>query len=137
MDRKENARFLSEAQIGINPHELSDTPGNVFAFKIIEYLAAGAHVITTPMGTLEPEFERGITYMSDNRPETIAATLQRVIGDRLFERTAAKAAEDVYGPAAVANSLNKLLNEVVLHHRSSAGRETGPAKAYASPEERP
>lgn len=137
LDRRENARFLSEAKIGINPHDLSETPGNVFAFKIIEYLAAGAHVITTPMGTLEPEFERGITYMPDNRPETIAATLQRVIEDRLFERTAAKAAEDVYGPAAVASALNKLLDEVVLHHRSRSGRETGPAKAYASPEERP
>jgi glycosyltransferase involved in cell wall biosynthesis len=120
LDRRENARFLSEAKIGINPHELSETPGNVFAFKIIEYLAAGAHVVTTPMGALEPEFERGITYLPDNRPETIATTLERVIGERLFERTAAKAAEDVYGPAAVANGLNKLLNEVVLRHRRGA-----------------
>ena len=118
LDRKENARFLSEAQIGINPHDLSDTPGNVFAFKIIEYLAAGAHVITTPMGTLEPEFERGITYISDNRPETIATALQRVIRERAFERTAAKAAEDTYGPPAVASSLNKLLGEVMLHQRA-------------------
>jgi hypothetical protein len=72
------------------------------------------------MGALEPEFERGITYLPDNRPETIATTLERVIGERLFERTAAKAAEDVYGPAAVANGLNKLLNEVVLRHRRGA-----------------
>ena len=122
LDRRSYVRFLNEAKIGINPHDLSETPGNVFAFKIIEYLAAGAHVITTPMGTLEPEFERGITYMSDNRPETIAATLQRVIGERLYERTAARAAEDAYGPAAVANSLNKLLSEVMLQHQGTAGR---------------
>ena len=121
LDRRENARFLSEAKIGINPHDLSETPGNVFAFKIIEYLAAGAHVITTPMGILEPEFERGITYMSDNRPETIADTFQRVIGERLFERTAPRAAEDAYGPSAVASSLNKLLSEVMLHHEDRAG----------------
>jgi glycosyltransferase involved in cell wall biosynthesis len=120
LDRRENARFLSEAKIGISPHDLSETPGNLFAFKIIEYLAAGAHVVTTPMGALEPEFERGITYLADNRPETIATTLERVIGERLFERTAAKAAEDVYGPAAVANGLNKLLNEVVHSHRRGA-----------------
>ena len=122
LDRRENARFLSEARIGINPHDLSETPGNVFAFKIIEYLAAGTHVVTTPMGTLEPEFERGITYMPDNAPGTIAATLQRVIGERLFERTAASAAEDVYGPTAVAGSLNKLLSEVMLHHQGTTVR---------------
>ena len=50
VDRRQNARLLRQSAIGINPHELSHTPGNVFAFKIIEYLAAGTHVITTPMG---------------------------------------------------------------------------------------
>ncbi len=122
LDRREHARFLSQAKIGINPHDLSDTPGNVFAFKIIEYLAAGTHVITTPMGTLEPEFEQGVTYLSDNKPETIAATLQRVIAERLFERTVTRAAEDAYGPAAVASSLNKLLSDVMVRHRRSGLR---------------
>ena len=122
LDRRENARFLGEAKIGINPHDLSETPGNLFAFKIIEYLAAGAHVVSTPMGALEAEFERGITYMPDNKAETIAAALQRVVDGRLFERTAAAAAEDAYGPSAVASALDKLLNEVVLHHRGGPAR---------------
>jgi glycosyltransferase involved in cell wall biosynthesis len=125
LDRQQNAQFLGNAKIGINPHELSATPGNVFAFKIIEYLAAGSHVISTPMGTLEPEIEAGITYMADNTPQTIAATMRRVIGERLFERTAERAAQDAYGPAAVAKSLNRLLNEVKAFSRSeSAGRAT-------------
>jgi glycosyltransferase involved in cell wall biosynthesis len=126
LDREQNARFLSEARIGINPHDLSATPGNVFAFKIIEYLAAGAHVISTPMGALEPEIERGITYMADNSPESIAATLKRVIDERLFDREASQAALDAYGPAAVAGSLNNLLNEVIAarrnRHSSSVAR---------------
>ena len=92
ISREEVVRMLCSARICINPHIVSQTPGNVFAFKIIEYLAAGAHVVTTPMGNLEPELEAGITYMNDNSPATIAATLQRVIRERDFERTAAEAA---------------------------------------------
>lgn len=113
LNREENARFLGEAKIGINPHDLSLTPGNVFAFKIIEYIAAGAHVITTPMGHLERELEQAVTYLADNRPATIAASLERVIKDRHYERTAAQAAEINYGPASVAKSLHLLLTEVL------------------------
>ena len=36
-------------------------------------------MITTPMGELEPELERGITYVQDNEPETIAAAMRRVV----------------------------------------------------------
>lgn len=112
LDRAENARFLSTAMIGINPHDVSKTPGNVFAFKIIEYLAAGAHCITTPMGVLERDLEAGITYIPDNASETIASTLKRVIDASLYKRLAAQAAQDAYGPTAVSNALNELLTQV-------------------------
>ena len=76
LNRSQNARLLCSAKIGINPHDLSAKPGNVFAWKIIEYLAAGTHVISTPMGTLEPEIESGITYMPNNKAAKCAADLQ-------------------------------------------------------------
>ncbi len=113
LNRRENALLLCSARIGINPHDLSETPGNVFAFKIIEYLAAGAHVISTPMGTLEPEIENGITYISDNKAETIAAALKQVIQSRCYERTAAQGALQTYGPGAVSKSLDNLLIKVM------------------------
>ena len=113
VSREEVVRLLCSARICINPHVVSQTPGNVFAFKIIEYLAAGAHVVTTPMGNVEPELEDGITYMNDNSPATIAATLQRVIRERDFERTAAEAAVHSYGPQAISRSLDELLNKVM------------------------
>ena len=112
LNREENARLLGRAKIGMNPHDISAKPGNVFAFKIIEYLGAGNHVISTPMGALERDLEAGITYMPDNSPETIASTLQRVIKDGHFRRTAKEAAEHAYGPAAVAKSLDALLEQV-------------------------
>jgi glycosyltransferase involved in cell wall biosynthesis len=117
LGREANAALLETAAIGINPHDVSATPGNVFAFKIIEYLAAGAHVMTTPMGYLEPELERGITYMHDNEPETIAGALCRVVAGREFERRATKAAQDIYGPKAVGKALDRLLKEAAGWHR--------------------
>jgi glycosyltransferase involved in cell wall biosynthesis len=113
LNRQENARLLCSAKIGINPHDLSENPGHIFAFKIIEYLAAGTHVISTPMGTVEPEIESGMTYMPDNKTETIAAAVKQVIQDRCYERTAAQAALQTYGPAAVSKSLNSVLSQVV------------------------
>lgn len=125
VSRQELVRLICSAKICINPHAVSQTPGNVFAFKIIEYLAAGAHVITTPMGTLEREIECGITYMPDNKPETIAATLKQVIEVRGYERTAAQALLQTYGPEAVSRSLDKLLNNVMTAERGKAGSEFG------------
>jgi glycosyltransferase involved in cell wall biosynthesis len=112
VSRDELVRLMCSARICINPHAVSETPGNVFAFKIVEYLAAGAHVITTPMGALEQELEAGITYMPDNSPETIAATLRRVIRERRYERTALGAARQTYGPVAVSRLLDTLLTQV-------------------------
>jgi glycosyltransferase involved in cell wall biosynthesis len=112
LDREENARLLCAARIGMNPQDLTTTPGNVFAFKIVEYLAAGLHVITTPRGAVEPELEVGISYIEANSPETIAACLKRVIRERRYERTAEQATLQTYGPAAVSRSLNGLLEQV-------------------------
>src|SRR5262249_31180630 len=124
LNRSENARLLCSAKIGINPHDLSATPGNVFAFKIIEYLAAGTHVLSTPMGVLEPELERGITYMPDNEVKTIAATLKQVIEHCLYERTAAEPALQSFGPEAVAKSLDRIVQEVLAGRRGKNAHDS-------------
>lgn len=111
VSRRELIELMASARICANPHDLSVTPGNLFAFKIVEYLAAGAHVVTTPMGTLEPSLEAGVTYLPDNDPETIATTLRRLIQQGTWTRTASAAALAAYGPAAVAESLNALLSQ--------------------------
>src|SRR6266404_6449319 len=113
LDQKEYARLLCSARIGMNPHDVSTTLGNVFAFKIIEYLAAGLHVISTPMGPLDSQLEAGITYIQDNKAGTIAATLKQVIESRSYERTAAQAPMQTYGPEAVSKALNLLVKQVL------------------------
>jgi glycosyltransferase involved in cell wall biosynthesis len=113
LGRREYVRFLESAKIALNPHELSRRPGNVFAFKIIEYLAAGAHCITTPMGSLEPDLEAGITYLPSNAPAVISSTLHRVIASGAYTHTTPSATCTLYGPTTVSRSLDTLLTLVI------------------------
>jgi glycosyltransferase involved in cell wall biosynthesis len=120
VERSELVRLVCSARICINPFIISPVPGSVFAFKIIEYLAAGAHVISTPMGKLENDLEAGISYLDDNSPATIAAKVKEVIENRLYERRAASAAQESYGPEAVTAFLNQLLRQAVDRQATAA-----------------
>jgi hypothetical protein len=113
LNKEENARLLCSARIGMNPQDVTHIPGNTFPFKIIEYLAAGTHVITTPRGALEEELDAGVSYIPDNAPETIFAGLKKVISDRRYEHTAEQAALRTYGPQAVSKSLNALIGQIM------------------------
>jgi Glycosyl transferases group 1/Glycosyl transferase 4-like domain len=131
VSRQRLVELMSSAKICINPHTVSKTPGIVFSFKIIEYLAAGAHCVTTPMGNLESDLEVGITYMPDNAPQTISATLQRVIAERQYERVAPQAAQTAYGTRAVSAALGEFLEQVVRDTaEESFGREPAPAEVF-------
>jgi glycosyltransferase involved in cell wall biosynthesis len=112
LGREDNAQLLRSGRIGINPHDLSHTPGNVFAFKIVEYLAAGLHVLSTPMGPVEAAVEAGISYLDDNAPETIATALRSTIQNLASLPNAEEAALAAYGPAGVAKGLEILLDQV-------------------------
>jgi glycosyltransferase involved in cell wall biosynthesis len=113
VNRSELVELMASAKICVSPQRVSPTLGDQFPFKVIEYLAAGAHVVMTPMGSLESEIEEGITYMSDNLPETIVSTLQRMIGEQRYGRTAEAAVQQRYGPKPVSESLDRLLKDVV------------------------
>jgi glycosyltransferase involved in cell wall biosynthesis len=121
LNRQENASLLAKSRIGIVPCDPAKTPGSVFPFKAIECLAAGVHVITTPMGAVEPEMARGMTVMPDNSPETIAASLKQVIDSRAYDCHAEDSAVECYGPPAVANSLHDLFLQA-SRIRSHPGR---------------
>jgi hypothetical protein len=114
LGRDQNAELLSRAKITVVAYEVSKTRG--FSFKTIECLGAGLHVITTRLSALEglePELKRGLTYLDDNDPETIAASLRTVIASRVYERTAAEATLERYGPTAVSRLLEAYLKKVL------------------------
>jgi hypothetical protein len=127
LNREANAQMLGSGKISIVPYDVSQSRG--FSFKTIECLAAGLHVITTPLVALEaldPEMTRGITYIQDNAPTTIAASLRQVIGARLYERTAIDVTVKRYGPTAVAKSLESFLHQVTARQLSSKTRSKNP-----------
>lgn len=111
VSREELIHLMCSSKICLNPHEVSNTPGNVFAFKIIEYLASGAHVITTPMGILEDKIEKGITYMPDNSPTAISTTIREVIAMHKYTNTVKEYVTESYSAIAISQSLNNLIQE--------------------------
>jgi glycosyltransferase involved in cell wall biosynthesis len=124
VSRQELLHLMCSAKICINPHDVSQTPGNVFAFKIIEYIAAGAHVISTPMGALEEEIESGMTYMPDNDPVTIVNALDRVIRRSEWRRTAAQYVLNKYGPQPLSRTLDKFLQQASVYHEGVAKKRS-------------
>ena len=122
LNRDQNAALLCSAKIGVNPHDSTAISGNIFAFKIVEYLAAGTHVLTARMGGLPAELEKAVTYLSDNTPAVIAATLRQLIERRCYERTASEPTLQMYGPDAVGKSLNELISTVTDRHNTGRGK---------------
>jgi glycosyltransferase involved in cell wall biosynthesis len=112
VSRAQLVELMGAAKICVSPQLVSQTLGNQFAFKVIEYLAAGAHVVMTPMGTVESDIEAGITYMADNRPGTIASTLRSVIDDRRYVHNSQSTVQSRYGTKAVSEALERLLDDV-------------------------
>ncbi len=121
LDRQANARMLGDGKIAIVPYDVGQTQG--FSFKTIECLAAGLHVITTPLVALEglePELKSGISYIRDNAPATIASALEQAVAERWYDRTAEGAAAEIYGPATIASSLDALLASVTADRARDA-----------------
>jgi hypothetical protein len=116
----------------MNAQDVTKTPGNVFAFKIVEYLAAAVHVLTTPRGALEADLEEGVTYIPRNDPDTIAGSLKQLIAQRRYERTAEAAAVRTYGPAAVSEALNRMLQQVTAPNGTAPNRRRQRGIAAAS-----
>ena len=115
------ADFLCSSKICVSPNESTNTPGHIFPCKIIDYMAAGAHVVAVRMGPLEKELERGLTYISSNKPQVIADALHEVIKDRRWEGSEAATVLvcEKYGAPSVADSLVDLLQQAV-HGRSQS-----------------
>lgn len=124
VSRAQLVDLMASAKVCVSPQRVSDRPGDQFPFKVIEYLAAGAHVLMTPMGGLETDMEQGITYMPDNNPATIAAALTQVIAEQKYLRTSASLVQLRYGQTEVSASIDRLLTSAVGLRRGGA---TAPA----------
>lgn len=124
LNRADNARMLRAGKLAIVPYDVASTQG--FSFKTLECLGAGLHVISTRLSALDglaAELLPGITFIDDNRPETIADCLQTVVAERRYEVTVQHATAARYGPTPVAAALDGLLTQVRgCLHTSPNGR---------------
>jgi len=105
---------LCSAHIFVNPHvAVKHAPGNVFPFKMIEYLGAGCPVVSTRMGYLEPELEQSVLYTESNDPAEIADAIRQVMSSYPLWAERAKRAQAIvwqrYGSGAVGHKLANLL----------------------------
>ena len=133
LNRVQNLEFLNSGKITVVAYDVSTTIG--FSFKTLECLGAGVHVITTPLTALEalaPELKVALSYISDNRPETISACLKKVISERRYECTVQDAVHERYGPAAVSRSLATFLEQVMTGFRNKDSAERREASAMST-----
>ena len=122
LSRDQNVELLRRGKITVVAYDVHKTIG--FSFKTVECLAAGMHVITTRLTSLEgldPELKAGLTYIDDNKAETISASIKKVIEERRYERTVQKATLERYGPAAVSQSLDVFLDQVMITQKPLNG----------------
>jgi len=97
----------------ISPPARQPDPRDVFAFKIIEYLAARRPRHYHADGRARRELEAG--HLS---PEPIAASdrrdqIRRIVETRGYEQTATAAAQESYGPSAVLEVVGRAVERVV------------------------
>jgi len=69
--------------------------------------------------------------MPDNTPATILATLKRVIEERRYGFTAAKAGQQSYGKQAVSDTLNNFLDQVSIRNVTAFAGEASASSARA------
>jgi glycosyltransferase involved in cell wall biosynthesis len=89
VDRTELCRLLSQADLAINPQRMTDQMrGQIFPFKMIEYLGAGLPVVTSRLGELPLGTQDALVTYEKNTPEGLAEGITRA-RDRLSTLSAA------------------------------------------------
>lgn len=125
LSRDQLIQLLVSANVCVNPHRAGQVKsGNVFPFKMIEYLGAGCPVISTKMGYIEPELEMGICFAKSESPTDLAVALKAVCDNyaewAMRGQMAQSAAWQAYAPEVVSSKLCALLEDAVNCRPQSA-----------------
>jgi glycosyltransferase involved in cell wall biosynthesis len=112
LSREKFVELLLLSKLCINPHQKSQSPGNVFPFKVVEYIAVGSHVISTPLGKIEPEMENGITF-AEFSVESIRDSLLRVTDDLNVDYSAQNYILNLYSANNISEHINSFLNDCI------------------------
>lgn len=86
--------YLSLATLAINPFEINDITRDIVPIKLLQYLASGLPVLSTPLPDVTrkfPEGESGIRYSNSDRSEDFVDTMIELLQDRQALRSQATA----------------------------------------------
>ncbi|KUE90272.1 hypothetical protein ASL20_03830 [Cupriavidus necator] len=88
-------RYLSLADIAINPFQINDITRNIIPIKILQYLSSGLPVLSSPLHDLQrkfPEGECGITYADIADPSAFVSRLGELATDGHLRSTLSESA---------------------------------------------
>jgi glycosyltransferase involved in cell wall biosynthesis len=121
VDRGRLLEILTLSKICVNPNRVNAAvSGNVFPFKLVEYLGAGRPVVSTPLGSLEPELAQAIFTTKDDSIEALAAGIESIVNNYALWAAKAKIAQRAirlqYEPGPMKRRLAELICEVAGPH---------------------
>ncbi len=124
VDRARLVELMGQSHFCVNSHGSSLKPGNLSPFKLIEYLGAGKPVVSTRMGTLEPEIAQAVLFAEEGTAEGLRAAMGLMVRDlHEYQEKAVLAREAVvaaYGREGVKRKLQTVFD------RAIASRGHGP-----------
>jgi glycosyltransferase involved in cell wall biosynthesis len=117
VSRAQLASILGRAHVAVNPHRMSqERLGQIFPFKVVEYLGAGLPVVSSRLGESPPELRgsmASVVMYESNEAGALRAALTEArarLGDLQAAAVAARATvAEEFSPAAAARKLEVLL----------------------------
>lgn len=118
VSREKYLNLLCEASICVNPNRITKKPGNIFPFKIVEYLASGAVVVSTRMCEFDSQMLPSMIFTDSDHCDDLSAGIAKAIDSPLITG-GAQYAIAAYGLPAVSISIDALLQAAVDHYQAS------------------
>jgi glycosyltransferase involved in cell wall biosynthesis len=124
VERPRLLEILAMSKICINPNRVTAAvSGNIFPFKLVEYLGAGRPVVSTPLGSLEPELAQAILITKDDSIDSLAAGIRSVVDAYALwaskARVAQKSIRKQYEPEPIKRRLAELMSKATESHWAS------------------
>ncbi len=98
VDRNELVRLLARADVAVNAQRMTDgMVGQIFPFKVLEYIGAGLPVITSRVGEMPFGLRDTLVMYEEDTPEGLAEAIVRARNDMGRLRLAAVRARALVG----------------------------------------
>jgi glycosyltransferase involved in cell wall biosynthesis len=95
VSREELLRILSRADVAVNPHRMNpDRLGQIFPFKMVDYIGAGLPVVTSRLGEFPLQDKDSLVVYEQDTATCLAEAIERASNSRAPLRDAAARARE-------------------------------------------